>query len=236
MGTLTTISRKRVKFTAKKQLAGHFLDAIKANLIVILYTVFQTFLLLLQVYLLVLAYLQDGQILYFNQQSSLFSTVITSTIAMIFTWSAKWTIIDYFQNPKAKINWRQSIQAFQLGHFFATAMLALVQNILIFLWSLLVIPAFVKPFSYSQTYYAYKMDLLFDRQQKSLTDYISISRRVMDGRKMELFNLELSFIGWHVLGIATLGLGYIFIVPYLNTCRVVYSSQVFAQALQGGVS
>lgn len=234
MTEITPISRNRVKLTARKHIQKNFVAAIKANWIVILFNLFQTALVLTTTYLVLLNYHQTGQLVYFNQRSAYFSQTIASTVALVFSWSAKWAIVDQFQDPKAKVTWSQSIQAFRFGRFFATFMLAFVQNILLFLWSALVIPGFVKSFSYSQTYYAFKMDSLFGRQQKSLTDYISISRRVMSGRKMELFQLELSFLGWHLLGYLTFGLAYIYVTPYLNTARVVYSSQVFAQALQKG--
>lgn len=236
MTEITPISRNRVKLTARKHIQKNFVAAIKANWIVILFNLFQTALVLTTTYLVLLNYHQTGQLVYFNQRSAYFSQTVASTIALVFSWSAKWAIVDQFQEPKAKVTWRQSIQAFRFGRFFATFMLAFVQNILLFLWSALVIPGFVKSFSYSQTYYAFKMDSLFGRQQKSLTDYISISRRVMSGRKMELFQLELSFLGWHLLGFLTFGLAYIYVTPYLNTARVVYSSQVFAQALQKGAA
>ncbi|GAO99622.1 DUF975 family protein [Fructobacillus ficulneus] len=236
MTELTPISRKRVKVTAKKQLSGNFLSAFKANWLLIIYNIFQMIGIATLAYIIYHGYQTTGEIAYLDQQNDYFVQTITGTIGLLFTWSAKWTIVDYFQKPKEKVHWRQSLQAFRFHNFVATVMLAFVQNILLFIWSLLFIPLFIKPFSYSQTYYAYKMDLLFDRRQKSLTDYITISRKVMDGRKMELFKLELSFIGWHILGILTFGLAYIYVTPYLNTCRVVYSSQAFAYALQKGES
>ena len=36
------------------------------------------------------------------------------------------------------------------------------------------------------------------------------------GHKMELFVLGLSFIGWELLGVLTLGIGYIWIIPYMQ--------------------
>ncbi len=53
----------------------------------------------------------------------------------------------------------------------------------------------------------------------------------MNGRKWELFLLELSFIGWHLLGILTAGLAYIYVVPYLNATRVAYSRHLFTMTL-----
>lgn len=37
----------------------------------------------------------------------------------------------------------------------------------------------------------------------------------MKGRKLRYFLLQLSFIGWWLLGILTLGLGFLWIIPYM---------------------
>lgn len=43
------------------------------------------------------------------------------------------------------------------------------------------------------------------------------SARIMKGHKMRLFLLILSFIGWLIIGIITLGIGFIWIDPYMMT-------------------
>ena len=48
------------------------------------------------------------------------------------------------------------------------------------------------------------------------TKAIDLSMKMMNGHKMELFLLHLSFIGWGILSILTLGIGYIWLVPYKN--------------------
>ncbi len=101
-----------------------------------------------------------------------------------------------------------------------------------FLWTLLfILPGVIKVFSYSQTYFAYKIDVENGTRQRQLTDYIKISRHIMDGRKWELFLLELSFIGWHILALLTAGLAYIYVIPYLNASRVAYSRHLFTLAV-----
>ena len=41
----------------------------------------------------------------------------------------------------------------------------------------------------------------------------------MNGHKMDFFVLQLSFIGWHILAVFTLGLLEIWIVPYQKTAE-----------------
>jgi uncharacterized membrane protein len=45
---------------------------------------------------------------------------------------------------------------------------------------------------------------------------IELSKKMMYGHKARLFFLWLSFIGWFLLGIFTLGLGFLFLTPYYN--------------------
>lgn len=78
------------------------------------------------------------------------------------------------------------------------------------LWSLLlVIPGIIKGFSYSLTYY-----ILAENKGMPVLEAITLSRKMMDGHKMDLFLLFLSFIGWFILGAITVGIAYIWIIPY----------------------
>ncbi|CAK8053561.1 DUF975 family protein [Eupransor demetentiae] len=235
------ISIRRVKLTARQQLKKSFSDALKANFFMIVFQVIQVWILALSILTIIMTVNDPSSSSTSGSNNPLgpenIITVLARAVMTLFVWSALWTTIDAFQAPNSKVTFRQTLQSFTNGHFGVTFLLALVQNILLKLWTvltmpLLSIPGIVKRFSYSQTYYAYKMDLLFNRKQRSLTDYITISRRVMDGHKWELFRLELSFFFWHLLGILTFGLGYIYVLPYLYTSRVVYSTQIFAQAVK----
>jgi uncharacterized membrane protein len=40
------------------------------------------------------------------------------------------------------------------------------------------------------------------------------------GHKMDLFVLDLSFIGWMLLGSITLGIAYIWVLPYMNATHI----------------
>ncbi len=79
------------------------------------------------------------------------------------------------------------------------------------LWSLLlVVPGIVKHYSYAATSY-----ILAKYPSVGAESAIDISKRVMNGHKLDLFVMELSFIGWELLGIITFGLLNIFwVTPY----------------------
>jgi uncharacterized membrane protein len=79
-----------------------------------------------------------------------------------------------------------------------------------FLWSLLlVIPGIVKAFSYMLAPY-----LVIENPQMPVMAAIDESRRLMDGNKWRAFCLGLSFIGWWLLAILTLGLLLFWLIPY----------------------
>ncbi|HEO6942865.1 TPA: DUF975 family protein, partial [Streptococcus agalactiae] len=48
------------------------------------------------------------------------------------------------------------------------------------------------------------------------------SRELMNGNKLRLFLLDLSFIGWHFLTIFSFGLVYIYLLPYQTTARLIF--------------
>jgi len=50
-------------------------------------------------------------------------------------------------------------------------------------------------------------------------DCINYSKEMMRGHKYRLLLLNLSFIGWHILSILTLGIGYIWLRPYIFATR-----------------
>ncbi len=89
----------------------------------------------------------------------------------------------------------------------------LLMKIFIFLWSLLfIIPGIVKIFSYAMTPY-----ILEENPELSAGEAIDRSRAMMRGHKFDLFWLYLSFIGWIILSFFTLGIGLLWLVPYVQT-------------------
>jgi len=87
-----------------------------------------------------------------------------------------------------------------------------LQSIFIMLWSLLfVIPGIVKAFSYSMSFY-----ILADNPEMSGKEALDASKELMNGHKMELFVLYLSFIPWFLLTAVTCGIAGIYVMPYMN--------------------
>jgi len=83
----------------------------------------------------------------------------------------------------------------------------------IILWSLLLlIPGIIKSFAYAMTPY-----ILKDNPELSANQAISLSEKMMKGHKFDLFYLCLSFIGWGILCLFTMGIGTVWLMPYMYT-------------------
>lgn len=65
--------------------------------------------------------------------------------------------------------------------------------------------------------------ILKDNPELSIMDTLRLSRKMMEGHKWQLFKLQLSFIGWLLLSLLTLGIGYLWLLPYMmTTCAAFY--------------
>ncbi len=103
------------------------------------------------------------------------------------------------------------------AHFLRIILLYIVEGIFIFLWALLfIIPGFVAAYRYRLAVY-----LLLDHSDMGVMDCIRESKRLMRGRKLELFVLDLSFLGWLLLtAIPIAGLAVsVYVTPYIETTR-----------------
>lgn len=108
------------------------------------------------------------------------------------------------------------------GRVWVTLILVAIYTIL---WTcLLIIPGIVKSYSYALTPF-----ILKDEPELKYNAAIEKSMRMMDGYKMKLFLLDLSFIGWMILSVLTLGIGLLFLQPYMNTARAAFYEDLKAE-------
>lgn len=93
-----------------------------------------------------------------------------------------------------------------------SVLLNILVAIFTFLWSLLlIVPGIIKSFSYSQATF-----ILAENPSMTAKEAIDESKLIMDGHKMELFVLYLSFIPWILLCYVTLGIALIYVTPYMT--------------------
>ena len=51
------------------------------------------------------------------------------------------------------------------------------------------------------------------------TKAIKLSNEMTRGDKFRIFVLDLSFIGWYLLGVLALGVGVLFVLPYVDATK-----------------
>ena len=99
--------------------------------------------------------------------------------------------------------------------FLSALVMRLVRGLLITLGMLLlVIPGVMLVFSYAAAPYIMAQD-----PECEGLEALRRSRELMKGNRMELFLLDLSFIGWDLLSLFTLGIGSLFLNPYKEAAR-----------------
>ncbi|NLG24691.1 MAG: DUF975 family protein [Clostridiales bacterium] len=112
----------------------------------------------------------------------------------------------------------------------------------IFLWTLLfIVPGIIAIYRYAMAPYVMAQD-----PDLSILEAIRQSAAMMRGRKARLFCLEFSFIGWSLLCIPTLGIGYLWLLPYTYAATAAFymdasgrladmPAEFLPQPLSGGV-
>jgi uncharacterized membrane protein len=96
--------------------------------------------------------------------------------------------------------------------FGSSFLLWLLEGIFLALWTcLLIVPGIVKSLSYSMAFY-----ILRDKPEIGAMEAITQSRKMMVGYKGKLFKLYLSFIGWYLLCCLSLGIGFLWLIPYIS--------------------
>ena len=149
-----------------------------------------------------------------------FSSSIAGSGSASFLWTVLcfpllWGFAVFFLNiiREKKIDWDSIFDGYKNGEWKRIGGTYLLYYIYVILWMLLlIIPGIIKALSYSMTPF-----ILQDDPTISGNAAIEKSMRMMDGHKMDLFWLFLSFIGWIILSIMTFGIGFILLEPYINT-------------------
>ena len=123
-------------------------------------------------------------------------------------------VILLLTRGKTEVDITDLFVSFKTG-FSQRLVLGLMMAIFTFLWSMLfIIPGIVKSYSYSMAYY-----ISIDNPSLDWNSCINESRRMMNGYKAKLFIMDLSFIGWAIVGALCFGIGSLWVSAYMQTAR-----------------
>lgn len=127
------------------------------------------------------------------------------------------------QHDKKELQFSDLFSQFdRFGTGFAQQFLRILYTTL---WTLLfIIPGIVKSLSYAMTPF-----ILEDHPEMTASEAIKASMKLMDGHKMDLFILGLSFIGWALLACLTMGIGFLFLDPYVHAARAAFYRSISGQ-------
>lgn len=123
----------------------------------------------------------------------------------------------YVENRDYKAPVSKLLFGFQSGFYGNSVLVMFMKNLFVALWTLLfVIPGIVMSYAYRMVPY-----ILAEQPDIDYREALRISKEMMYGQKWEAFFLDLSFIGWLMVGAVTCGIAGIFYVkPYVDATNV----------------
>ena len=142
------------------------------------------------------------------------SYLLVFLIGLPLSWGLAIVFLDSFRGSEIRVE--GILDGFKdYGRILGTTFLVYVYTAL---WSLLlIVPGIIKGYSYSMTSF-----ILKDDPTIKYNEAIEKSMAMMDGNKMKLFLLHLSFIGWILLSCITLGIGFLFLTPYMSSAQAAF--------------
>lgn len=116
----------------------------------------------------------------------------------------------FSQAAEGNAEFTNMFSAFGRGRYVSTVKAMFLAGLYIFLWSLLlIVPGIYKYYQYRFVPY-----IISDNPSLTANGALAASRKMTDGNKLKIFLLDLSFIGWYLLGFLALVVGVLFVVPY----------------------
>lgn len=165
-----------------------------------------------------------------GSQNATYIIFVLLTLAMIFLFwmffinTYKVTLKRLFLEGRVyeKVPMQRFLYIFRVKRLKKSAVTILLTSAFQFLWDLTIIGGVIKKYSYFLVPY-----IVAENPDIAPLDAINLSRKLMNGHKWECFVLDLSFLGWDILGFLTFGLLSIFYVnPYKETTYCEYFTYI----------
>ena len=135
---------------------------------------------------------------------------ILSLLALPLSWGLTVSLLR--NHREESVDLENLFDGFRGGRYTRVFCAIFLVNLFTFFWALLlIIPGIMKAFSYALTPY-----IIMDEPELTARQAITRSCEIMEGRRWKLFCLYLSFIGWGILSLLTFGIGFLWLVPYMN--------------------
>ncbi|MDX9916476.1 MAG: DUF975 family protein [Gudongella sp.] len=133
----------------------------------------------------------------------LFKIIVTNAMEV---GAKRFFISDVYEEPEIST----LFSTFKKGEWPSIAFNMFLMDLFIALWGLLlIVPGIIKYYEYCMVPY-----ILAEEPQMSFDEAKTISASMTSGQKGKIFELDVSFIGWYLLGGLLFGLGGLFVRPY----------------------
>lgn len=204
------MNRKELKRMAKDNLQGKYAEAIKLYLIYFLITFGINFIIGFGI-----GFYAGITGTYINDFAMNIIDIITVIISFIieglFTFGMTSFYLKISRNEE--VSYRELFSKKHL--FWPYIAISIITSIFVLLWSFLfIIPGIIASIAYSLVYL-----IKLDNEELSTLEVIKESKKLMNGHKWEYFVLNLSFIGWILLGLLTFGILYFWLIPYMSVTQ-----------------
>lgn len=150
------------------------------------------------------------------------ASFITTAVVGLVVIGPSYAFLQIVDDNKEENIFNALFLGFTNGRFISVFLTYILNWVFITLWTiLLIVPGIIKTLSYSQAFYIAK-DIVDSGYEVKGTQAINASKELMKGHKMEYFVLQLSFLGWILLGFVTLGIGFLWIAPYIQMTNALF--------------
>ena len=117
----------------------------------------------------------------------------------------------YLESKSYKVKFGRLKYAFNKEYYLNIVKSVIVLDVYKFLWSLTLIGGMVKSYSYRMVNF-----IIAENPKIKPLNALTLSRKMMNHYKMNAFLIDLSFLGWNILRISTIGVAGILVDPYYN--------------------
>ncbi len=146
-------------------------------------------------------------------------SAVPSVVGLVY-FEAKYQIFEHLKRAINNSDYEIVVKQFETADAMLIGVLGLASI-------LLTIPVIVKTYSYRMTPW-----ILADNPAIGYRRALKLSMQLTAGQKWRIFVLDLSFIGWAILGILACGIGILFAIPYFNATY----AELYAVIRQIGVA
>jgi len=210
-------NRVEIKNEAKKLLKGNVWKVLKPLAVIFVLSFVVSF--VLESFFTVNITNEQGVAISYYTLPGNIINIIYSVVSVLLSFGTTRYVLRFVRGEK--IDFKEDVLYYFKNNALFCVLLSFVVGVFTLLWGLLLlIPGIVAAMSYSMT-----MPLVVDGS-KNIMPTIKKSKEMMNGHKMDYFVFILSFLGWMLLGVITLGLAFIWVLPYMNIAEMLYYEKI----------